>query len=36
MAINKTDKTAAASGAATWRDHPNAKVGLLRRSSARG
>ena len=29
-------KTAAASGAATWRDHPNAKVGLLRRSSARG
>lgn len=27
-------KTAAASGAATWRDHPNAKVGLARRNSA--
>jgi hypothetical protein len=26
-------KTAAASGAATWRDHPNAKIGLTRRSS---
>jgi len=25
-------KTAAASGAATWRDHPNAKVGLSRRA----
>jgi hypothetical protein len=25
-------KTAAASGAATWRDHPNAKVGLARRN----
>jgi len=24
-------KTAAVSGAATWRDHPNAKVGLARR-----
>ena len=27
-------KTAAVSGAATWRDHPNAKVGLVRRRSA--
>src|ERR1700720_4076166 len=27
-------KTAAASGAATWRDHPNAKVGLVRRKSS--
>lgn len=27
-------KTAAASGAATWRDHPNAKVGLARRNSS--
>ena len=27
-------KTAAASGAATWRDHPNAKVGLARRYSS--
>lgn len=27
-------KTAAASGAATWRDHPNAKVRLARRTSA--
>ncbi len=27
-------KTAAASGAATWREHPNAKVGLARRASA--
>ena len=27
-------KTAAASGAATWRDHPNAKVGLARRASS--
>jgi hypothetical protein len=26
-------KVAAASGAATWRDHPNAKVRLVRRSS---
>ena len=27
-------KTAAASGAATWRDHPNAKIGLARRASS--
>jgi hypothetical protein len=27
-------KSAAASGAATWRDHPNAKVGLARRALA--
>jgi hypothetical protein len=27
-------RTAAASGAATWRDHPNAKIGLARRSSS--
>lgn len=27
-------KTAAASGAATWRDHPNAKVRLVRRNSS--
>ena len=27
-------KAAAASGTATWRDHPNAKVGLARRSSS--
>jgi hypothetical protein len=27
-------KAAAASGTATWRDHPNAKIGLARRSSA--
>jgi hypothetical protein len=27
-------KTAAVSGAATWRDHPNAKVGLVRRRSS--
>ncbi len=27
-------KTAALSGAATWRDHPNAKVGLVRRRSS--
>jgi hypothetical protein len=26
-------KTAAASGAATWRDHPNAKVGISRKAS---
>ena len=26
-------KTAAASGAATWRNHPNAKIGLARRSA---
>ena len=26
-------KAAAASGSATWRDHPNAKVGLARRGS---
>jgi hypothetical protein len=26
-------KSAAASGATTWRDHPNAKVGIARRSS---
>lgn len=26
-------KSAAASGAATWRDHPNAKIGLARRAS---
>ena len=25
--------SAAASGAATWRDHPNAKIGLARRAS---
>jgi hypothetical protein len=29
-------KTAAASGAATWRDHPNAKIGLARRNSSAG
>jgi hypothetical protein len=27
-------RAAAASGAASWRDHPNAKVGLARRSSS--
>ena len=27
-------KTAAASGASTWRDHPNAKVRLVRRGAA--
>jgi hypothetical protein len=27
-------KTAAASGAATWRDHPNAQVGLSRRAAS--
>lgn len=27
-------RSAAASGAATWRDHPNNKVGLARRSSS--
>ena len=27
-------KAAAASGTSTWRDHPNAKIGLARRSSA--
>ena len=27
-------KAAAVSGSATWRDHPNAKVGLARRSSS--
>ena len=27
-------KTAAASGAATWRDHPNAKTRLVRRDAA--
>jgi hypothetical protein len=27
-------KAAAAGGAATWRDHPNAKVGLSRRASS--
>jgi hypothetical protein len=27
-------KAAAASGAASWRDHPNAKVGLARRASS--
>ena len=27
-------KAAAASGAATWQDHPNAKIGLARRSSS--
>jgi hypothetical protein len=27
-------KTAAASGATTWRDHPNAKIGLARRASS--
>jgi hypothetical protein len=26
-------KTAAASGATTWREHPNAKIGLARRGS---
>jgi len=26
-------KAAAASGASTWQDHPNAKIGLARRSS---
>jgi hypothetical protein len=28
-------KTAAATGASTWRDHPNAKVRLARRGAAR-
>jgi hypothetical protein len=28
-------KSAAASGAATWRDHPHAKIGLTRRASSR-
>jgi hypothetical protein len=27
-------KAAAASGAGTWRDHPNAKIGLARRASS--
>jgi hypothetical protein len=27
-------RAAAASGAASWRDHPNAKVGLARRASS--
>jgi hypothetical protein len=27
-------KAAAASGSATWRDHPNAKIGLARRASS--
>ena len=27
-------KTAAASGAATWREHPNAQVGLTRRAAS--
>ena len=27
-------KSAAASGAATWRDHPNNKIGLARRASS--
>ena len=27
-------KTAVASGTATWRDHPNAKIGLARRASS--
>ena len=27
-------KTAAATGASTWRDHPNAKVRLIRRGAA--
>jgi hypothetical protein len=27
-------KTAAASGATTWREHPNAKIGLARRGSS--
>jgi len=27
-------KSAATSGAATWREHPNAKVGLARRASS--
>src|SRR5580692_7601452 len=27
-------KTAASSGAATWRDHPNAKIGLARRAAS--
>jgi hypothetical protein len=27
-------KAAAASGAAAWQDHPNAKIGLARRSSS--
>jgi hypothetical protein len=27
-------KTAAASGATTWREHPNAKVGLTRRAAS--
>ncbi len=27
-------KAAAVSGSSTWRDHPNAKVGLARRSSS--
>ncbi len=26
-------KTAAASGAATWRDHPNAQIGISRKAS---
>jgi hypothetical protein len=29
-------KTAAVSGANTWREHPNAKVGLVRRSANDG
>jgi hypothetical protein len=29
-------KTAAASGVSTWREHPNAKVGLARRAVAPG
>ena len=29
-------KTAVAAGATTWRDHPNAKVRLVRRDSASG
>jgi hypothetical protein len=29
-------KTAAVSGANTWREHPNAKVGLVRRSANGG
>jgi hypothetical protein len=27
-------RSAAVSGAATWRDHPNAKIGLARRASS--
>jgi hypothetical protein len=27
-------KSAAASGASSWRDHPNAKIGLARRASS--